>query len=192
MINFLDPHYLIKGNKRQREVYSLISDMKIMQVLGPYTPVIAGTIPIDVDIENSDIDILCSYDDPKEFEDTLRRHFSQQQDFKVKSNRFRGRASLLAAFLHRGQKLEIFGQMLPVQEQDGFVHMVVEYRILQMCTERFREKVRKLKGEGVCTEPAFARLLSIETDPYEALLRFKDLSDDELRTRIPEQYRTGL
>jgi hypothetical protein len=191
VINFLEPHYLSRGNKRQKEVYSVISGMKIMEVLGQYTPVIAGTIPIDVDIETSDIDILCRYDDPIKFENTLRLHFSQQQDFRSKRTRFRGRASLVAAFLHRGQKLEIFGQMLPVQEQDGFVHLMVEYRILQMCTDGFRTKVRQLKREGVCTEPAFARLLCITTDPYEALLRFRNLSDEELRARIPEQYHTG-
>jgi hypothetical protein len=165
--------------------------MKLMEDLGRYTPVIAGTIPIDVDIETSDIDILCSYDDPKGFENTLQFHFSKQQGFRFKHTRYRGRESLIAAFFHRGQKLEIFGQMLPVQEQDGFVHMLVEYRILQICTERFREKVRQLKREGVCTEPAFARLLCIDTDPYKALLRFRNLSDDELRARLPEQYRTG-
>jgi hypothetical protein len=162
-----------------------------MEVLGRYTPTIAGTIPIDVDIETSEVDILCSYDDPIRFKNTLRLHFSQQQGFKFKRTRVRGRESLVAAFFHRGPKLEIFVQMLPVQEKDGFVHLMVEYRTVQMCTDGFREKIGQLKREGVCTEPAFAQLLCIDTDPYETLLRFRNLNDDELRACVPEQYRTG-
>ena len=121
MINFLEPHYLEGGNRRQREVYAIVSGLKIMEVLKPYTPVIAGTIP--------------------------------------------------------------------PQEQDGFVHMIVEYRILQMCNDEFREKVRQLKSKGLGTEPAFARLLGIDTDPYEALHGFKDLDDEKLMARIPEKHR---
>ncbi len=38
-----------------------------------------------------------------------------------------------------------------------------------------------LKHQGLETEPAFARLLSLAGDPYEAMVDLEIWSDDELR-----------
>jgi len=191
MIDFLHPSYLAGGNRRQREVYHILSQLHIQEVLKRHRPVVAGTIPIDVDVEDSDIDILCEYASPGDFEKTLRQHFSGQKDFRFRPTRSRGEESLVASFDYKGYKIEIFGQMRPPAEQDGFVHMIVEHRILRLCSRRFREEVRRLKREGLGTEPAFARLLGIDTDPYETLRGFKNLNDGELAAHIPNEHLRG-
>jgi hypothetical protein len=188
MIDFHDPCYLAEGNRRQREVCHILSELHILEVLRRHRPVVAGTIPIDVDVENSDIDILCEYTSSGEFEQILRQYFSRQKDFRFKRTRSRGEESLVASFDYKGYKIEIFGQIRAPEEQDGFVHMIVEYRILRLCSSRFREEVRRLKREGLGTEPAFARLLGINTDPYETLRGFKELDDGELAAHIPDEH----
>jgi hypothetical protein len=191
MINFLDSRHMMAGNKRQREVYDILSDLRIFEDLKSYGPVVAGTIPIDIDIEDSDIDILCGFDNPVGFEQTLKRCYSQYRDFSFKRVRLRGVASAVASFFHRQYMIEIFGQSLETQEQDAFVHMVVEHRILELCNDSFREEIRRLKRGGLGTEPAFGKLLSIEHNPYTALLKFKGLQDGELVAHIPEIYLKG-
>ena len=159
-----------------------------MEVLKRHRPIVAGTIPIDVDVKNSDIDILCGYESSGEFEQTIRKRFSRQKDFSFKRTRSRGEESLVASFDYKGYKVEIFGQMRVPEEQDGFVHMIVEHRILRLCSSRFREEVKRLKSEGLGTEPAFARLLGIDKDPYETLRGFKNLDDGELAAHIPKEH----
>jgi hypothetical protein len=188
MIDLYDPHYLAGGNRRQRAVYEIVTELNILITLQPYNPVIAGTIPIDVDIEGSDIDILCGYVDGGEFENTLKRCYSGESNFAIRQARFREKASIVSSFIHGEYTVEIFGQMSHPRQQDGFVHMVVEHRILQMCTDSFREEVRRLKREGFGTEPAFARLLGISSDPYDALRDLDGVGDTELVSLIPGKY----
>lgn len=52
--------------------------------------------------------------------------------------------------------------------------MLVEYKLLQQHGEDFRQQVVALKKAGIKTEPAFAKLLQLPGDPYEALLQLAD------------------
>jgi hypothetical protein len=76
-------------------------------------------------------------------------------------------------------RIELFGQNRPTREQESYRHMIIEHRIILDRGESFRQEVIRLKKEGVKTEPAFCKLLGIEGDPYEALLR-----DDWLRQGV--------
>lgn len=81
-----------------------------------------------------------------------------------------GGRPLIAAFFENGWPFEIFAAAEPVAEQAGWRHFLVERRLLAIGGARFRAAVMALRGEGVKTEPAFARVLGIEGDPYAALL----------------------
>jgi hypothetical protein len=50
--------------------------------------------------------------------------------------------------------------------------MLIEHRLLLKHGEAFKNKVIELKQNGLKTEPAFAKLLGIEGDPYEELLKY--------------------
>ena len=49
--------------------------------------------------------------------------------------------------------------------------MIIEHKILAAHDNDFKTEIIKLKQAGLKTEPAFARLLGLDGDPYEALLK---------------------
>ena len=70
-------------------------------------------------------------------------------------------------------EIEIFGQNVPTELQNGYKHMIIEDKILQSRDENFRLEIIKLKQNGYKTEPAFAFLLGLNGDPYAELLKYK-------------------
>lgn len=64
----------------------------------------------------------------------------------------------------------MFGQNQPVREQYGYLHLVKEAEILTIMGNDFRNDIIELKCSGLKTEPAFAKLLKLQGDPYTALL----------------------
>jgi len=51
--------------------------------------------------------------------------------------------------------------------------MLIENKILEQEGKQFRKKIIALKEQGYKTEPAFATLLGLEGNPYEALLELE-------------------
>lgn len=43
----------------QQKAYQVITDHAILEKLAQYNPILVGTIPINIDIEESDLDIIC-------------------------------------------------------------------------------------------------------------------------------------
>ncbi|WP_420793134.1 DUF4269 domain-containing protein [Paenibacillus polymyxa] len=80
-----------------------------------------------------------------------------------------------------GWPVEIFGQSISVTRQNGFRHMVIEEQLLTLGGKRLMESIIQLKILGFKTEPAFAKLLGLDGDAYEALLKLEDWTDEELR-----------
>jgi len=168
MINFFDISYLTFGNQRQKNTYSLLKEYRIIDLLAEFDPILVGTIPIEIDIENSDIDIVCFAPDRHRFSEILNLHFSYFDHFNLSHNsKFE---AVKANFYIDGQEVEIFGQGIPTTEQNGYKHMLIEYQLLIQYGSDFRNKVINLKKQGYKTEPAFAALLGLSGDPYEALL----------------------
>jgi hypothetical protein len=172
-MDFFDINYLKHGNATQQRAYPVIMEAGIMQKLSAYTPVLAGTIPIGIDIEGSDLDILCCYDDSEIFASYLTQTFSGCNGFSIRISEINGIESIIANFYIDGFEIEVFGQNIPVTQQYGYRHMVIEHQILEEKGEGFRQKVIALKQQGLKTEPAFAQLLGLEGNPYEALLDYK-------------------
>lgn len=165
--------YLKTGSATQQKAYDVLVSNAIIKKLQQYGPVLAGTIPLNIDIEGSDLDILCCFDNANEFAAILRTHFSGYSRYKLKQTEFNGVFSIIANFYADGFDVEIFGQPIPVEQQNGYRHMIVEYNILNEKGEEFRREIIRLKQEGMKTEPAFAKLLGLEGDPYMALLEYK-------------------
>lgn len=172
MIDFTSIDYLRHGTLRQREAYKVLLNNKIIEKLSGYTPTLAGTIPINIDIAGSDLDILCYYKDADTFAATLKSGFANYKTFRVVQTIINGTETILANFYCHGFEIEIFGQPIPVIEQAGYRHMVIEHYILIKYGEAFRQKVVALKEAGYKTEPAFGKLLDLKGDPYKALLNY--------------------
>lgn len=69
--------------------------------------------------------------------------------------------------------------MEPVRS-NAYRHMLVEARVLRLLGGEFMRRVVELKEKGVKTEPAFARLLGLDGDPYVAVLGLENVSDEDI------------
>lgn len=172
MIDFLDIGYLKKGSTIQQLAYNDIIGNNVISILRPYTPVLAGTIPINITITTSDLDILCCYTSAEEFYKYLEQNFGRHQNFKISKSCVNDEQSVIANFDTNNFNYEIFGQAVPVTSQNGYRHMIAEYKILLEKGESFRKEVIALKQSGCKTEPAFAKLLGLSGDPYKELLLY--------------------
>ena len=164
--------YLKKGNASQQEVYAVLTKAKVMEKLSGFTPVLTGTYPIAINIENSDLDIICEYQDRESFITTVNNSFKQEKDFSINEKQINGVHSVIVRFWIDGFEVEIFGQPIPVKQQNAYLHMIKEFEILEAKGEHFKQQIIDLKSKGIKTEPAFAMLLNLKGDPYTALLKY--------------------
>ncbi|MCW3466001.1 DUF4269 domain-containing protein [Chitinophaga nivalis] len=164
-------HYLQTGTLRQQQAHAVLQQYQVMEKLQHFDPLLAGTIPIGVDIDDSDLDIICCYQEPQVFQTCLEQYFSGFDDFRLYTTVINDTTSIIAQLQMGGWPVEIFGQGVPSREQAAFRHMLIEYQLLQQHGEPLRQEVIRLKKQGYKTEPAFARVLGIPGDPYQALLQ---------------------
>ena len=169
--DFKDIRYLKHGNDKQKQAYKILTDHRILKILKPYNPVLVGTIPINIDIETSDLDIICEYRSRDEFLQYITRHFDTMSHFRVYETV--KHKAVVAHFSIDDFEIELFGQDIPTLQQNAYRHMVVEYQLLRRYGEPLRQKIVELKKQGIKTEPAFAQTLGLTGDPYAALLELK-------------------
>lgn len=167
------------GTPRQREAVALLEALGLFDVLAAFRPVLAGTVPLDIDVEGSDLDILCQASDFDALERALHS-YRLQPGFAIQRVIIRDRPTLLASWPNTSFPIELFAQNRPVLEQEGFRHLIVEARLLAIGGEPLREAIRALKHGGLKTEPAFARWLGLAGDPYDALLELESWGDEAL------------
>ena len=171
--NFEHIDYLQKGNSRQQQAYSILSTHQVLVKLHGYNPILVGTIPIDIDIENSDLDIICYYHDRQAFYNSIIAHFGNETAFSIKERQSSGELAVVAKFVLDGFDVEIFGQNVPTKQQFGYRHMIIEYQLLNKKGEAFRQQIRALKRQGYKTEPAFGIALGLMGDAYVELLKLE-------------------
>jgi hypothetical protein len=174
MIDFTDISYLRNGNEKQICAFNLLTNNKILKLLAGFDPILAGTIPLNIDIEGSDLDIICCWKNKDEFITVVKSNFASNLNFKISETIMHQQDTVVANFLIDDFEIEIFGQNTPSKQQYAFRHMLIEYRILAEKGEDFRIAVIGLKQQGFKTEPAFAQLLGLSGNPYEALLIYED------------------
>ncbi|WP_121810865.1 DUF4269 domain-containing protein [Mucilaginibacter kameinonensis] len=165
--------YLADGTVRQQEAYQLLTNYRFIELLSGFSPLLAGTIPLNIDIESSDLDIICYYKSKDDFRTCLIQHFSTFTGFSLQELLINQEQAILASFTADGWPIEIFGQNIPVKQQMAYRHMIVEYQLLQQKGKLFRKHVVDLKNQGYKTEPAFAKALGLIGDPYSALLNLE-------------------
>ncbi len=170
-VDFLDITFLKLGSKKQQKVYQILVKHKIMEKLSTFNPILVGTIPLNIDIENSDIDIICCVRQKNQFIEALVCNFQNMKSFKVTENDALNATK--ANFYIEEFEFEVFGQDLDSLQQNAYQHMIIEHKVLVEKGEKFRQEIVKLKRQGLKTEPAFAKLLGLVGNPYQELLRLK-------------------
>jgi hypothetical protein len=171
MINFFEISYLLSGNEKQIKAYQILTAHKVLEKLTVYSPILVGTIPINIDIEGSDLDIICEISDQNVFINELKNLFGGENGFVItESLKFE---AIKANFIINGFEIEIFGQNTPTTLQNAYRHMLIEHKLILEKGEEFRQEIISLKKQGYKTEPAFAKLLGLEGDAYEELLKLE-------------------
>ncbi|MCT4586153.1 MAG: DUF4269 domain-containing protein [Peptostreptococcaceae bacterium] len=169
--------YLRYGNEKQIISYEILRDLNIFKILKEYKPILVGTIPIGIDVDTSDLDIVCKVDDFFEFKKLLKENFSKFKNFKLKFDE--EKQIMLCNFFVSDMEIEIYSSKLDSKKTNGYRHMIIEYRVLNLLDLNFKDKIIELKKNGLKTEPAFGKLLGMD-NPYEELLLLENLNDDEL------------
>lgn len=172
MIDFTKIDYLKHGNDRQKRAFDVLTKYKVFEKLSGFSPILAGTVPIEIDIEGSDLDIICEVKDQVEFSKSVSQIFSEfDLNLKIEKIVINEAEATVCNFELDGFPIEIFGQNKPTTRQNAYLHMIAEHKILLEKGEDFKQKIIELKREGIKTEPAFGMLLNLEK-PYEDLLKF--------------------
>ena len=173
---FLDKEYLKYGNNKQRKSHEILNDYKVFNTLEKYNPILAGTIPIDIDINKSDLDIVCEVNDFVKFMEILENNFSKYENFKIRYME----EECIAVCNFEIENIEIYASKTKSYRSNAYRHMLIEYRILNLLGLDFKNKIIQLKRSGLKTEPAFAELLNIKGNPYDKLLELEAYSDEEI------------
>lgn len=179
-------HYLRDGGFKQQLAFIALHGSGVWKLLDEFKPVLAGTIPLGINIPGSDLDVLCEVPEAAQgrFAALVQAHFGAHQGFRLAQRSIGGYATTVAGFHYRDETIELFGQALPTDQQLGWRHLLVERAVLEVGGQAWRMAVRYLKLQGLKTEPAFAQLLGLAGDPYTALLALEDWPADTLRERV--------
>ena len=181
MPDFSNIDYLRSGSAVQQQGWNVLTGSRLLERLRPFHPVLAGTLPLDLFIESkSDLDILCEAPDLGAFEDFIETQAFEFKGLSVRRKYLQGVASVIVNFRLENFPVEIVAQPLPVNQHVAFRHLWIEYFLLQHRGEAFKNQVLALKQKGMKTEPAFATVLQLPGDPYEALLKLE--ADERNRT----------
>ncbi len=178
------------------KAYASLRELDILEKIGSWSgdepglgeaPALAGSLPLDLALESSDLDIITYASDLKIFGAILRREFGSLDGFQSARGIVLGVATLITKFHFQDEDYEIFTQSTLVPQQNAVIHLLVEERILSLGGAGFRDKIWTARRSGLKTEPAFGRVLGLE-EPYRELLQFEDFSDDEIRERFRDKF----
>ncbi|MFN9066327.1 MAG: DUF4269 domain-containing protein, partial [Bdellovibrionales bacterium] len=137
--------------------------------------VLTGTLPLDLDTAESDCDIMITVKNPSEF-DQLIESLKKNWEPQFSENFIELNCEDL--------KVEILCENIPSTQQIAFLHFLIEERLLRLGGENFKLKLKELRRQGLKTEPAFAKALSLAGDPYNELLKLQKLSDLEIQETL--------
>jgi hypothetical protein len=151
----------------------------IITALAAFDPRVAGTPPLGLDLPASDIDVLCHAPNPNRFAAVVWSAFSGEANFTIRRWVAADRP-VIASFTAHGWRFELFGQAKPVSEQNGWRHFIVERRLLAFGGPAFRAAIFRARTQGMKTEPAFAAVLRLPGDPYQAVVELERRDDASL------------
>lgn len=177
--DFRDWSFLTAGSADQRRAHAVLTRHRPFDRLAGLASGLAGTFPLDLAVAGSDLDILVQADDPASLGPVLDGAFGREAGYGRRMVDVADGPALVACFTLDGLPVEIFAHPLPVEQQTGWRHMLVEARLLALAPT-LRPALRALKAAGLKTEPAFARLLGLPGDPYQALLDLETGTDQDL------------
>ncbi|MDD0854285.1 VOC family protein [Halobacteriovorax sp. GB3] len=165
--------------EEDKRIMDFIETSKVYAVLKDYEPCISGTLPLDIAHRDSDLDILFQTENLDQFISDAKKVFGNHKDFSCRKSSHQGFDTAVINFTFKELPVELFAQNRCVYQQQANQHFLIEGRMLKIFGEEFKKKVRKLKADGIKTEPAFGEVFQLE-DPYRELIEINKLSDLEI------------
>ncbi|GAB4578235.1 MAG: DUF4269 domain-containing protein [Anaerolineales bacterium] len=162
--------YLLTGTPTQRAAYEALTQTGLLEILREFSPTLVGTIPLDIDIPGSDLDILCEVSDFPPFATLTQASFGHFPNFYQNTKLLNNLPSHITRFTFGGFPIEIVAQPIPITEQRAYRHLLAEAHLLAQGSEAARTAICALKLSGMKTEPAFGQYFGLQGDPYQVLL----------------------
>ena len=157
-----------------------IEESEILNKLQSYTPEVVSTIFVCLDTRESDIDVVCTYEEQEAFIGELSAAYSGYELFRVIPRKDHA----IGQFYFNQFIFEVYASKTPVHLQTAYRHYLVMKRLVNIGGNGFIDKVRRLKESGIKTEPAICHVLGISGEPYAAVLELERWSDKELSACI--------
>ncbi|PJZ84524.1 DUF4269 domain-containing protein [Leptospira harrisiae] len=184
---FQQIEFLQSGNHKQQDLAKDLDEWKILKSLHGFKPTLAGTIPLDIDTDFSDVDILVKFNNPAHLQKICYAKFRNMPNYSFSEKNIALCVTLICRFETKKFSYEIFGQSVEPTDQYAWIHMMVENRFLSFADPTFREEIRNLKKQGIKTEPAFCKVLDLKGDPYQTLLQWNEKSEDQFRELLVQK-----
>lgn len=173
MKDFSKFDYLKSGTPTQQNVYNILNNSKILEKLKMYNPKIVGSVPLEINIPNSDVDIICCFLDKNCFIKDVELKFNMNSNFTIDISNEYGEETITIRFHLFGFQFEIFAQKIKTDKQLAYRLLLIENKILLEYGQEFTDRIIALKKLGLKTEPAFCKLLGISGNPYLELLKLE-------------------
>jgi uncharacterized protein len=161
------------------KVWSALQNSKVLEVLAPFDPLVAGTFPLGIHTKKSDLDIVVMGQNLNEVRDLIKAQ-KAWGDIEIKRYRVNDLETLLINFTFEDVPFEIFSQGRPPVKQQAYRHFLIEERLLKYYGPKLTDRIRDLRRQGLKTEPAFALTLGLENDPYKDLLLLEKLAPESI------------
>ena len=165
--------YLKQGSAQQRAAYQVLRKLGILRALARYDARLAGTIPLDVALPESDLDIICQVAEEEQdaFAARLQQLYGHHPHFELQRKSRYGHAVVVCDFKFERFPVQVYASPTRVDAQRAWVHLLAEAHLLAHGRAGDKEAIRALKMQGIKTEPAFVQHFGLgnPNDAYEIL-----------------------
>ncbi|TPK59126.1 DUF4269 domain-containing protein [Mesorhizobium sp. B2-4-19] len=160
-----------------------VAGVRVAEHLKDFDWRIVGTPPLGIATANSDIDIICHASDYERFAKVVWGSFGYCLNFSLRQWTSGGRC-VVCDFFFDGWEFQVFGDCRAIVDQSAWRHFVVEQRLLNLGGETLRQRVFAERLEGLKTEPAFAKVLGLDGDPFSEMQKLFEAKDEHLHLLI--------
>ncbi len=175
-----DIAYLKMGSDRQQAAFLAVLELDLFSVLADYDPLLTGTLPLGLDLPDSDLDVICSVQDFAEFHAVMQAMYGWYDEFACESMQIDGMATAVCSFRYNRFRIKISGQPQATREQAAYRRMAATARLLRMAGETALDDVRRLKAAGMATAQAVGAYFQLEGRAEETLAELANASAEDL------------
>jgi hypothetical protein len=175
-----DVSYLKMGGDRPRAAYLTLTELDLFCVLADFDPVLTGTFPLGLELDESELDLICYAPNLDQLAAVLVQVYGMYEDFTLEQSNADHGPSLECHFRYGEFRIGVLGEPAPSREQNAFRHLVAQSRLLRLAGPSAAEAIRRLKASGLATAPAFGEYFRLGSDPNRALLDLADAPAEEL------------